>query len=200
MIESLSKADEHFLPCLSDLASLVHLWLVRHGETPASRDGILAGWSNVPLTETGAAQAAALRPVLTAESFTSVWSSDLDRTMATARLAYGEATADRRLRELHFGDLEGRPWREIESHHQQALLAFEGFSAPGGESLIDLRDRVMRFVTDLGPGRHLLFTHGVVIALLSREVGRRELVPTGTLRVLDWTNRRPLPAPAGARR
>jgi probable phosphoglycerate mutase len=179
---------------------LLHLWLVRHGETPASRDGLLAGWSNVPLTETGAAQARALRPVLAAESFTAVWSSDLDRTVTTARLAYGEATADRRLREIHFGELEGRSWQEIESHHQKALMAFEGFLAPGGESIDDLRARVMAFVAELPPGRHLIFTHGVVIALLSREVGQKDLVPTGTLRILDWTNRRPLPAPAAARR
>jgi probable phosphoglycerate mutase len=175
--------------------SAIHLWLVRHGETPASRDGILAGWTNVPLTETGAAQASALRPVLAAESFTSVWSSDLDRTVTTAQLAYGSATTDRRLREIHFGELEGRPWRQIEAHYMEALLAFEGFAAPGGESLADLRLRVLDFVAGLGPGRHLIFTHGVVIALLSREVGRKELIPTGTLRVLDWTNRRPLPSP-----
>jgi 2,3-bisphosphoglycerate-dependent phosphoglycerate mutase len=180
---------------LSAEEPFVHLWLVRHGETPANRDGVLAGWSNVPLTATGQEQARALRPVLAAQTFTSVWSSDLDRTMTTARLAYGEAPADPRLRELHFGELEGRPWREIDARHQQALLTFEGFHAPAGESLLDLRARVLAFVGDLTPGRHLLFTHGVVIALLGREVGRQELVPTGALRVIDWTNRRPLPLP-----
>ncbi len=61
---------------------------------------------------------------------------------------------------------------------------------------MDLRLRVLAFVEGLGPGRHLIFTHGVVIALLGREVGHKELVPTGTLRVIDWTNRRPLAAPA----
>jgi probable phosphoglycerate mutase len=174
----------------------VQLWLVRHGETAASRDGVLAGWSNVPLTEKGAAQAEALRPLLAGESFASVWSSDLDRTVATARLACAlPATPDRRLREIHFGDLEGQPWREIDARHRQALLAFEGFAAPGGESMADFRVRVLAFVGGLGAGRHLLFTHGVVIAVLSREVGLHDLVATGTLRVLDWTNRRALPGP-----
>jgi 2,3-bisphosphoglycerate-dependent phosphoglycerate mutase len=177
-------------------ASDLHLWLVRHGETPANRDGVLAGWTDVPLTETGQAQARALRPVLAAQAFTSAWSSDLDRTMTTARLAYGETKADRRLRELHFGELEGQPWREIDARHMTALMALDGFVAPGGESLADLRLRVLSFVGELDPGRHLIFTHGVVIALLGREVGQKELVPTGTLRVIDWTNRRPLPAPA----
>jgi len=174
----------------------LHLWLVRHGETPASRDGFLAGWTDVPLTEVGQDQARALRPVLATETFTSVWSSDLDRTMSTARLAYGEAPTDRRLRELHFGELEGQPWREIDARHLQALMAFEGFAAPGGESLVDLKLRVLAFVEGLGPGRHLIFTHGVVIALLGREVGQKELIPTGALRVIDWTHRRPLAAPA----
>ena len=174
----------------------LHLWLVRHGETPSSRDGVLAGWTDVPLTEVGQDQARALRPVLATQTFTSVWSSDLDRTMTTARLAYGETATDRRLRELHFGELEGQPWREIDARHMAALMAFEGFAAPGGESLVDLRLRVLAFVDDLAPGRHLIFTHGVVIALLGREVGQKELVPTGTLRVIDWTNRRPLAAPA----
>ncbi len=174
----------------------LHLWLVRHGETPSSRDGFLAGWTDVPLTEVGKDQARALRPLLAAQTFTSAWSSDLDRTMTTARLAYGETKADRRLRELHFGELEGQAWREVAPHHMNALMAFEGFVAPGGESLVDLRARVLAFVGDLAPGRHLLFTHGVVIALLSREVGQKELIPTGTLRVIDWTNRRPLTTPA----
>ena len=40
----------------------VELWLVRHGETPASRGRTLAGWADVPLTEHGETQAAALRP------------------------------------------------------------------------------------------------------------------------------------------
>ena len=141
------RPDDDPLPRVSD--SELHLWLVRHGETPASRDGFLAGWTNVPLTETGQAQAKALRPLLAAQTFTSVWSSDLDRTMTTARLAYGETPTDRRLRELHFGELEGQPWREIDARHQAALLAFEGFAAPGGESLVDLRARVLAFVGDL---------------------------------------------------
>jgi probable phosphoglycerate mutase len=174
----------------------LHLWLVRHGETPASRDGVLAGWTNVPLTETGQAQARALRPVLAAQEFRSAWSSDLERTITTAQLAYGETRPDRRLRELHFGELEGQPWREIDPRHMAALMALEAFAAPGGESLADLRLRVLSFVDALEPGRHLIFTHGVVIALLGREVGQKELVPTGALRVIDWTNRRPLPTPA----
>ena len=57
---------------------------MRHGETPASRGRTLAGWTDVPLTERGESQAAALRPVFAGEPFEGVWSSDLVRA-AVAR-------------------------------------------------------------------------------------------------------------------
>jgi 2,3-bisphosphoglycerate-dependent phosphoglycerate mutase len=166
------------------------LWLVRHGETPASAGQTLAGWSDVPLTTRGEAEAAALRPILAGETFAGVWSSDLARAVATARLAWGEPRQDRRLREIHFGALEGRFWPELEAATLEALHVFERFAAPDGETFADLRARVHEFVDGLGPGRHVLFTHGGVVRLLSREVGEDGFVPTGTLLVVDWTARR----------
>jgi probable phosphoglycerate mutase len=166
------------------------LWLVRHGETPASRARTLAGWTDVPLTERGEAQAAALRPVLSDQAFDGVWASDLRRAVATARLAVGEPRQDARLRELSFGRLEGEPYLTMEARWQEGLMRFEGFRAPGGESYEALHARVHAFVEELPPGRHVLFTHGGVVRLLAREVGEDRFVPTGTLLVLDWDARR----------
>lgn len=167
------------------------LWLVRHGETPASKGRTLAGWADVPLTDHGEAQAAALRPVLDGERFDGVWSSDLRRAVRTASLAFADpARADARLREMSFGSLEGLPWDTLEERWQHALASFEGFEPPGGETFEDLRCRVMSFVDSLAPGRHLVFTHGGVLRLLSREVGEDVFVPTGTLLVIDWEARK----------
>jgi len=166
------------------------LWLVRHGETPASAGRTLAGWADIPLTERGEGQAAALRPVLAGERFDSVWSSDLLRAVTTARLAWGDARQDRRLRELGFGELEGLPWETMDDRWKEALARFEGFAPPGGESFDDLRARVLSFVDELAPGRHLVFTHGGVVRVLSREAGEDQFVPTGTLLVVDWEARR----------
>jgi probable phosphoglycerate mutase len=166
------------------------LWLVRHGETPASRDRTLAGWTNVPLTARGEEQASALRPLFAGESFDGVWSSDLLRAVTTARLAWGEPSQDRRLRELSFGELEGADYMTMDPHVQETLTRFEGFAAPGGESFDELRARVMSFVDELAPGRHALFTHGGVVRLLARELGEDRFVPTGTLLVADWEGRR----------
>jgi probable phosphoglycerate mutase len=165
------------------------LWLVRHGETPASHGRTLAGWIDVPLTARGEAQAAALRPHLAEHSFDGVWSSDLVRAVTTARLAWGEPTRDRRLREIAFGDLEGVGYMELDQSAREALMGFEEFSAPGGESLHDLRSRVLSFIDGLPAGRHALFTHGGVVRTLAREVGEDRFVPTGTLLVLDWDAR-----------
>jgi len=173
------------------------LWLVRHGETPASRGRTLAGWANVPLTERGEAQAAGLRPVFAARDFDAVWSSDLVRAVTTARLAWGEPTRDPRLRELSFGALEGQGYMALDETARDALMRFEEFSAPGGESLHDLRARVLSFVNDLPPGRHALFTHGGVVRTLAREAGEDRFVPTGTLLVVDWDGRKLLSSHEG---
>lgn len=166
------------------------LWLVRHGQTPASLARTLAGWADVPLTKEGEAQATALRPLLADERFDSVWSSDLQRALSSARLAYGEPIADRRLREMSFGRLEGVLWETLEPRWQQGLTRFEGFEPPGGETFAELRARVLSFVDALAAGRHLVFTHGGVVRLLSREAGEDYFVPTGSLLVLDWEARR----------
>jgi probable phosphoglycerate mutase len=166
------------------------LWLVRHGETPASRGRTLAGWTDVPLTPRGEEQARALREALVGAPFDGVWSSDLRRALATARLACdAPAVADPRLREMSFGELEGRPWDTLEARWREAMVRFAAFEPPGGESFDALRERVLGFVEGLAPGRHLLFTHGGVVRLLSREVGYDEFLPTGSLLVVDWESR-----------
>jgi probable phosphoglycerate mutase len=152
---------------------------------------MLAGWADVPLTEHGEDQARALRPVLAGREFDGVWCSDLRRAVTTARIAWdGAAAQDRRLREMSFGRLEGRPWDALDAHWQEAMVRFEGFEPPGGETFEDLRRRVLDFVAALPGGRHLVFTHGGVLRLLSREVGEDHFVPTGSLLVVDWESRR----------
>jgi 2,3-bisphosphoglycerate-dependent phosphoglycerate mutase len=170
----------------------LELWLVRHGETPASRGQTLAGWTDVPLTEAGEQEARGLQPVLAGETFDGVWSSDLRRTIATARLAWGEPRQDRRLREIHFGELEGLYWPTLDAVHRVALERFEGLATERGETFDVVRARVDSFLGELPPGRHLLFTHGGILRLLSREAGEDQFVPTGTLLALDWTAKRVL--------
>lgn len=155
--------------------------LVRHGATAWSEGGRLCGHADVPLSASGRVVAAALAPRLGRRAFDGVWSSDLVRAVETARLAAGEPVTDRRLRELDLGALEGLRWRDLDEGVRHGLLAFDGFRAPGGESVKELRARVQAFLDDLPPGRHLLVTHGGVIRALLRERGCDRRVEPGGL-------------------
>ncbi len=135
-----------------------------------------------------AREAAALGPFLEGNTFDSVWSSDLDRTVTTARLAWGEPTPEPRLREVDFGVWEGRDYDDVDPTVAAVFLEFRDFDIARGESHRDFRRRVRSFVDELAPGRHLLFVHGGVIRVLTQDLGLDRFVATCTVVVVDWTN------------
>jgi 2,3-bisphosphoglycerate-dependent phosphoglycerate mutase len=165
---------------------VMRLWLVRHGDTTWSEQGRLCGWADVPLSNSGLDQARDLRARLDARRFDGVWTSDLARAREFARLVFDGAVPDYRLREIDFGALEGRTFEECDPDTQHALIAFDGFAAPGGESVQLLETRLRSFLFDLVPGDHLVFTHGGVIRLLHRLRGLSHSPASGELVILDW--------------
>ena len=164
----------------------MRLWLVRHGATEWSAAGRLCGSTDIPLSPEGRAQADPIRRRLAGRLFRGVWTSDLVRAEEFARLAAGRATPDRRLRELDFGELEGKRWEDVDPTSSQALVRFEGFVAPGGESVAQLEERVGGFLGELEPGDHLVVTHGGVIRLLARRRGVSFAPDPGEMTVLEW--------------
>ena len=169
---------------------IVELWLVRHGETTYNAARRIAGWCDPPLTELGREQAAAVAPLLEGRTFDSVWSSDLQRAVETSRLAWGEVTPDRRLRECNFGIYEGLPFDEVDAADASVFLEFRDFDMENGDSHESFLGRIEEFVDGLHPGRHLLFAHGGVIRILTQDLGVDRFVPTGSIVGVDWTNRR----------
>ncbi|WP_461224403.1 histidine phosphatase family protein [Lacticaseibacillus suihuaensis] len=91
----------------------VHLYLVRHGETPMNKAQRLQGFTDAPLTAKGLGQAARLGELLAPVAFTAAYSSDRRRAVATARqilAQHPDAPALHQvagLREYYFGGLEG---------------------------------------------------------------------------------------------
>lgn len=160
------------------------LWLVRHGETDWSASGRFNGWTDVPLNTQGRRQARVVAGQLRGRRFVTAWSSDLSRAADTARLAGTEPVLDHRLRELDFGTLEGRTWAELSRRTREALIDFDAFIAPDGESAATMRARVLEFVDALPAGDHLVFTHGGVIRLLSRQ-GIERIAKPGEVTALD---------------
>ncbi len=158
---------------------------MRHGETLWNREGKLLGWTDLPLTPEGEAQARVLKGLLPPLP---AFSSDLVRALRTAELAGFRPEVTRALREIYFGALEGALWEALEPAYKEALLRFQGFHPPGGESLESFQERVFRFLEGL-KAPALLFTHGGVVQAALRALGADGLVPPGSVLVVDWPRR-----------
>lgn len=141
--------------------------LIRHTRVLAA--GLCYGWCDVPLAETFAAEAAAVRTALPWMP-DEVWTSPAARCRALAdTLGVACVTAEPRLRELHMGAWEGRRWEEFRGPESEAwALDPWRLRAPGGETAEEFWVRVAQVRTELrlraGEGKRLaVVTHGGVI-------------------------------------
>lgn len=166
----------------------VRVSFVRHGQTDWNVDHKLLGWTDIPLNLEGERQARLLGATVDISRYTDVWSSDLRRASDTARLAGWDATPDIRLREIDFGEIEGHTWAELDTEARAHLSAFDGFAAPGGESVAAFSQRVRDFLDGLVPGSHMAVTHGGVIRAALRVCGETGSFPAhGLIYTIDWT-------------
>lgn len=125
--------------------ALSAIYVVRHCEPAIT--GVLLGQSDPPLSEAGRAHAATL---LRGVELAVVYSSPLRRALETAReIARGapiEIVED--LREITYGDWDGRAWSEIEADHPEIaarkMRDWRGVTPPGGEPWENFADRVKR--------------------------------------------------------
>jgi probable phosphoglycerate mutase len=148
------------------------LFLVRHGETAWNAEGRIQGHLDIPLNETGLAQAAAVGRRLVNEGFDAIYSSDLVRAYRTASPVVAnpdrDIIRDPRLRERHLGVLQGLTGEEALAKQPAAWKAFKSRDPAalleGGESLGTFSRRITDFVRDVlqshAGGRVLVVTHG----------------------------------------
>lgn len=139
--------------------------LVRHGETEWNRAERIQGRTEVPLNETGKAQAAATAEALAAAgSWRSVRVSPLGRAIQTAEiLAAGlelpMPAVDDALWERNFGEAEG----QLVSEAQDRWPGLDGI--PGAESLRAVAERsaaALTRVLDTAPGS-IVVAHGAML-------------------------------------
>jgi 2,3-bisphosphoglycerate-dependent phosphoglycerate mutase len=127
------------------------LVLIRHGNSEWNLSGRFTGWTDIPLTEKGSAQAAAAGRYLNAEGFVfdEVHTSVLQRTHQTADSLLAAAChpsiprySTWRLNERHYGQLQGLNKHEIFAAwgEQRARSWWRGyFDAPPPLELSDPR-------------------------------------------------------------
>lgn len=180
---------------------------VRHGETAWNADARIQGQTDIGLNDTGRWQALRVGQALAGEPISAVYSSDLSRAQETAQPIAREARVPvvphRGLRERSFGMFEGKTFDEIhetwpDHAHNWRKRIPEWQPPEGGESLLELRERVMRTLRELA-GRHpgeqiVVVAHGGVLDALYRIATGQEVnsprtweLPNGAINRLLWT-------------
>jgi 2,3-bisphosphoglycerate-dependent phosphoglycerate mutase len=180
---------------------------VRHGETAWNVDARIQGQLDVGLNDTGRWQARRVGEALAGEQITAVYTSDLGRARQTAQ-SIAEVTGtpvvpEEGLRERSFGIFEGKTFDEIhqtwpDHAHNWRKRVPEWQPPEGGESLIQLRERVTRTLAALAarhPGEQIVVVaHGGVLDALYRIATGQDVnsprtweLPNGAINRLLWT-------------
>jgi broad specificity phosphatase PhoE len=170
------------------------LW--RHGQTTWNVEHRFQGQSDIPLDETGQAQAQRAARLLAGLQPGLIVSSDLSRAASTAaplaRLTGLEVTFDKDLRERHGGCWEGLTDAEIRARYP---AEHSTWTPPDGESAMVVADRVAgalhRVAQTVGDqGLAVVVSHGAALRLgMSRLLGLPEEVfgALGPLSNCSWS-------------
>lgn len=154
------------------------LWLVRHPEPVESARGRCYGALDVALSAHGERQAHSIAAAVAAERPAAIYTSPLLRCREAARIIACACgcrleTVDA-LREVNFGEFEGRSYDEIAADYPDLYRQWMEHPTetrfPGGEHFAEMADRVLRVARDLLARHHgeaiVLITHGGPIRLL----------------------------------
>ena len=184
------------------------IYMVRHGATELTAEDRFAGSTDVPLSDEGRAQIAALAERLRCDKLEAVYASPMIRTLETARIIskpHGlEPVPEPGFREIDYGCWEGRPRDELEAEHAEEYDAWQEdpltVAPQGGESGIQVLARALpvlrRIVQNHRHSSVLLVSHkGTIRLLISSLLGfdargyrdRLEQNP-GSLNILDFTS------------
>jgi broad specificity phosphatase PhoE len=156
--------------------------VLRHGQTDWNIDFRLQGVTDIPMNETGIAQARDAATAIDANEWDSIITSPLSRARETAEIVaavngLGEVLIEPLLLERSFGEAEGMAHEEWRAKYSDTNLV------PGGESLGALEARANLLLDTLvanHEGRKVLaVSHGALIRVLLRIVSNGEFPRDG---------------------
>lgn len=156
---------------------MLKLYLIRHGETDWNCESKTQGCKNIRLSKEGKLQGKLLANKLrdTNEEYLKIYTSDLDRCYATAKLIGEELKVDvesyKEFREMSFGDWEGLTIEEIKKSYSRQYLKWRNepynASIPKGEDLKTVQKRcieaVKKIIKKYDEGSLIIVSHGIAI-------------------------------------
>ncbi len=159
----------------ANAAAVTRIYLVRHGQVVGHDEYRYNGHHDVDITEVGTRQMQRLADFLADSKISSVYSSDLQRSVKGAeiiaeRLCIDGPTQLTALRELHLGRWEGLTKAEaVALYPEDESFSFQDLPRgriTGGEDLTELGQRVIPAINDIisnHRGEHVLVVaHGGV--------------------------------------
>jgi alpha-ribazole phosphatase len=176
------------------MGSSVHLsiYLVRHGLTKWNVEKRYLGHTDLSLLEHKKNELMGLKIKVKDVNFESVYCSDLTRCKETLEFLIPNVKThfDARLRELHFGDWEGKTYDQLKNieAYSKWLNNWDKLAPPNGESGVQFSNRIDSFMSELlNSAEHenyekhndkqlLIVSHGGVIRYILSK-----LVPDKTL-------------------
>lgn len=156
--------------------------LLRHTK-PDIPKGICYGQTDIELLSSFDTEKEDVQSLLSSTKYGTVYSSPLKRCVSLARFLTSDndkLILDDRLKELNFGTWEMKPWKEIEQTPEAAKWFDDYLNVPahGGESYLQLLERVRLFIEDLKENQSkdpvLIVTHQGVIRAFSAIVTNTE--------------------------
>lgn len=184
--------------------------LLRHGQTIANAEGVLAGWTpGVDLDDLGREQSEVAARRLRDVNIAAVLTSPLERCRQTADAVMNLHRADLPLHtepslaECRYGDWSGQQlevlakdslWELIQTHPS-------GVTFPGGEAIADMQSRALSAIRKwnrkLGDTTYVVVTHGDVIkAVIADALGmhldmfQRLRIDPGSISAVQYSEER----------
>ena len=161
---------------------MTEILFIRHGETDCNKKHLYYGHLNPSLNKTGISQLKNTKKKLEKmnEKIDIVFSSDLKRCRESLELLKINKNIktyfSEELRELNFGNIEGKTYKEIENKFPHYIDEMKNnwrhFKTEGGESLTDLQKRIVKKIDKIKNEHQnkkiLIVAHsGVIQSLIS---------------------------------
>lgn len=124
------------------------IYFATHATSKDNESDVASGWKNVGLSELGVRQAKELSESSKDMKIDLICCSDLKRAVDTVKIAFGDkypVIIDKRLRELNYGDFNGKPADKVGYMKKERIK--EPF--PNGESYEQAMVRIHEFYKEL---------------------------------------------------